>query len=199
MGLKIEYNDGQTPLSEEEMDGLLIDTITTHGELDEFEQMNIEKAIEWTLLKKFKPEYILSEKFVKELHKRMFEEIWAWAGEFRLSEKNIGIKSHLIATTLKQLNDDCLYWLSNKTYSEDEIAIRYKHRIVNIHCFANGNGRHSRLIADVIHKQIFNLDYFSWGSHANLVNAGEQRTKYLKAIREADKQNIQPLIDFANS
>lgn len=199
MGLKIEYNDGQTPLSEEEMDGLLIDTITTHGELDEFEQMNIEKAIEWTLLKKFKPEYILSEKFVKELHKRMFEEVWTWAGEFRLSEKNIGIKSHLIATTLKQLNDDCLYWLSNKTYSEDEIAIRYKHRIVNIHCFANGNGRHSRLIADVIHKQIFNLDYFSWGSHANLVNAGEQRTKYLKAIREADKQNIQPLIDFANS
>lgn len=199
MGLEIEYNDGQTPLSEEEMDGLLIDTITTHGELDEFEQMNIEKAIEWTLSKKFKPEYILSEEFVRELHKRMFKDVWSWAGDFRMSEKNIGIKFHLIGTTLKQLNDDCLFWVNNKTYSEDEIAIRYKHRIVNIHCFANGNGRHSRLIADVIRKQIFNLDYFNWGSHSNLVKTGEQRAKYLEAIRQADKENIQPLIDFAKS
>jgi len=199
MGLEIKYKDGQTPLSEEEMEGLLIDTITTHGELDEFEQMNIEKAIEWTLTKKFKPENILSEEFVRELHKRMFEDVWSWAGDFRMSEKNIGIKSHLIGTTLKQLNDDCLFWVNNKIYNEDEIAIRYKHRIVNIHCFANGNGRHSRLIADVIHKQIFNLDYFNWGSHSNLVKTGEQRTKYIEAIREADKQNIQPLIGFAKS
>lgn len=199
MGLEIEYNDGQTPLSEEEMDGLLIDTITTHGELDEFEQMNIEKAIEWTLSKKFKPEYILSEEFVRELHKRMFKDVWSWAGDFRMSEKNIGIKFHLIGTTLKQLNDDCLFWVNNKTYSEDEIAIRYKHRIVNIHCFANGNGRHSRLIADVIRKQIFNLDYFNWGSHSNLVKTGEQRAKYLEAIRQADNENIQPLIDFSKS
>lgn len=199
MGLKIKYKDGQTPLSEEEMQGLLIDTITTHGELDEFEQQNIEKAIEWTLTRKFKPEYILSEKFVKELHYRMFDDVWQWAGDFRLSEKNIGIKFHLIGISLRQLNDDCLFWIENKTYSEDEITIRYKHRIVNIHCFANGNGRHSRLIADVIHKQIFNKEYFNWSNHANLEKDGEQRANYLKAIREADKDNIQPLIDFAKS
>ena len=199
MGLNVKHKDGQTPLSEEEMDGLLINTITTHGELDEFEQMNIEKAIEWTLTKKFKAEYILSEDFVRELHKRMFNDVWAWAGEFRLSQKNLGIKFHLIGTALKQLNDDCLFWVKNNTYSGEEIAIRYKHRIVNIHCFANGNGRHSRLIADVIHKQIFNRDYFKWGSHSNLVKAGEQRTKYLHAIRKADKGDILPLINFAKS
>jgi Fic-DOC domain mobile mystery protein B len=117
--------------------------------------------------KEVKPEYILSEKFVRELHWRMFNVVWAWAGDFRLSEKNLGIKYHLIGIALKQLNDDCLFWIKNRTYSEDEIAIRYKHRIVNIHCFANGNGRHSRLMADVIHKHIFNLDVFHWGSHAN--------------------------------
>jgi len=199
MGLKIKYKDGQTPLSEEEKEGLLIDTITTHGELDEFEQMNIENAIEWTLTKKFKPEYILSEEFVKELHAKMFNDVWSWAGEFRLSEKNIGIKFHFIGITLKQLNDDCLFWFQNKIYNETEIAIRYKHRIVNIHCFPNGNGRHSRLIADVIHKQIFNKDYFTWGSHADLVKSGEQRANYLKSIREADNGNIKPLIDFAKS
>ncbi len=92
MGLELEYKDGQTPLSEEAQDGLLIDSITTHGELDEFEQMNIQKAMEWSLTRKFKKEYILSERFVKELHKRMLKDVWKWAGEFRLTEKNIGIK-----------------------------------------------------------------------------------------------------------
>lgn len=198
MGLKLEYKDGQTPLTEEEKEGLLIKSITTHGELDEFEQLNIEKAIEWTITKKFKKEYILSEEFVKELHYKMFNDVWAWAGKFRLSEKNLGVKFYIMGTELKSLNGDCLFWTEHKTFSEDEIAIRYKHKIVNIHCFPNGNGRHSRLIADVIISQIFNRNIFTW-SAGNLVNKGEQRTKYLYAIREADKQNIKPLIDFARS
>ncbi|MES2286494.1 MAG: mobile mystery protein B [Bacteroidota bacterium] len=198
MGLDLKYNEGQTPLYEEEMDGLLIKTITTHGELDEFEQMNIEKAIEWTLTKKFKKENIISEDFVKELHKRMFGDVWEWAGKFRISEKNLGIKYHLIGTSLKQLNDDCLFWINNGTFSEDEIAIRYKHQIVNIHCFANGNGRHSRLMADIIINHIFKKHVFTW-NRSNLVKRGAERTNYLKAIREADKTNIQPLIDFAKN
>ncbi|HQQ93176.1 MAG TPA: mobile mystery protein B [Bacteroidia bacterium] len=199
MGLTIQYAEGQTPLSEEEKDGLLIHSVTTHGELNEFEQMNIEKAVEWTLSKTFRPEYILSEDFVRKLHRRMFDEVWSWAGEFRLSEKNLGIPARLIGTTLRQLNDDCLFWVKNKIYSADEIAIRYKHRIVSIHCFSNGNGRHSRLIADVIHKHIFNLNFFNWSDHSNLEQAGEQRTRYLQAIREADRENIQALIEFAKS
>jgi Fic-DOC domain mobile mystery protein B len=198
MGLDLKYNEGQTPLNEEEMEGLLIKTITTHGELDEFEQMNIEKAIEWTLTKKFKMKGIISEDFVKELHKRMFGDVWEWAGRFRMSEKNLGIKYHLIGTSLKQLNDDCMFWINNGTYGEEEIAIRYKHQIVNIHCFANGNGRHSRLMADVIIHHVFKKDVFTW-SGSNLVKTGEERTSYLKAIREADKANIQPLINFAKS
>lgn len=198
MGLELEYKDGQTPLSEEEKEGLLIKTITTHGELDEFEQMNIEKAIEWTLTKKFKKENIISEDFVKALHKKMFNNVWAWAGKFRMSEKNLGVNYHLIGICLKQLNDDCLFWIDKETYSEEEIAIRYKHTIVNIHCFANGNGRHSRLIADIIINHIFNKNVFTW-SRTNLIKKGEERSNYLNAIREADKKNIQPLIAFAKS
>ncbi len=198
MGLELQYEDGQTPLNEEEKEGLLIKTITTHGELDEFEQINIEKAIEWTLSRKFKKENILTEQFVKQLHKKMFDDVWAWAGKFRTSEKNLGIKHHLIGTSLKQLNDDCLFWINNKTYSEEEIAIRYKHQIVNIHCFANGNGRHSRLMADIIMSHIFKKPVFSW-SRANLVKKGEERSSYLNAIRQADKGNLQSLIQFAKS
>jgi fido (protein-threonine AMPylation protein) len=95
MGLEISYIDGQTPLSEEEKDGLKIPSITTREELDEFEQLNIEKAIQWTCGKKIKAEELLSEKFVKDLHKRMYGDVWKWAGSFRNSEKNLGIKSFL--------------------------------------------------------------------------------------------------------
>jgi Fic-DOC domain mobile mystery protein B len=198
MGLKIEYDEGQTPLDEDEKEELLIKSITTRGELDEFEQYNIEKAIEWTLGKKWKPEYILSEDFVKELHKRMFKEVWSWAGEFRKTNKNIGVDKYQIGVSLKQLLDDGLYWLKNKTYSDEEFAIRFKHRIVKIHCFPNGNGRHSRLIADIIISQIFGKPVFTWSS-INLNKKGEARSNYLTSIKLADIGDIKPLIIFAKT
>jgi len=198
MGLNIEYIDGQTPLNEEEQNGLLIPSITTREELDEFEQLNIEKAIQWTFGKKWKAEQLFSEKFVKDLHKRMYGEVWKWAGAFRESEKNLGIKSYLIPTELKVLLDDAIFWVQNDTYSPDELAIRFKHRLVSIHCFSNGNGRHSRLMADLIMEKLFNATFFSWGS-SNLVKATETRKAYIKAVKMADKQDLQPLIVFAKS
>lgn len=198
MGLKIEYIDGQTALSEEEMEGLKISSITTRGELDEFEQLNIEKAIEWTFRLKLKPEQLFTEKFVRDLHHKMYNDVWKWAGNFRNSEKNIGIKSYRIGMELKQLLDDALYWFQNNTYSKEEMAIRFKHRIVSIHCFPNGNGRHSRLIADIIMSKLYDDNYFSWGK-GNLIKANETRENYIKALREADNQNYQPLIAFAKS
>jgi Fic-DOC domain mobile mystery protein B len=198
MGLKIDYIDGQTALSEEEMEGLKISSITTRGELDEFEQLNIEKAIEWTFRLKLKPEQLFTEKFIRDLHKKMYNDVWKWAGNFRNSEKNIGIKSYRIGMELKQLLDDALYWFQNNTYAKDEIAIRFKHRIVSIHCFPNGNGRHSRLIADLIMSKLYNDNYFSWGN-GSLIKANKTRENYIKALKEADNQNYQPLIAFAKS
>jgi Fic-DOC domain mobile mystery protein B len=198
MGLKINYIEGQTPLSEEEQEGLKIPSIITREELDEFEQLNIEKAIQWTLGKKLKAEQLFSEKFVKDLHKRMYGDVWKWAGIFRISEKNIGIKSYLIGVELKQLLDDAVYWTQNKTYNSQEIAIRFKHRLVSIHCFANGNGRHSRLMADLIMEKLYGEKIFSWGS-ANLVKATEARIEYIKAVKKADQQDLLPLIVFAKS
>jgi Fic-DOC domain mobile mystery protein B len=198
MGLNSDYIDGQTPLNEEEQNGLLIPSITTREELDEFEQLNIEKAIQWTFGKKWKAEQLFSEKFVKDLHKRMYGEVWKWAGAFRESEKNLGIKSYLIPAELKVLLDDAIFWVQNDTYSPDELAIRFKHRLVSIHCFSNGNGRHSRLMADLIMEKLFNATFFSWGS-SNLVKATETRKAYIKAVKMADKQDLQPLIVFAKS
>ena len=198
MGLKLDYIDGQTPLDEEEKEGLLISTVSTHGELNEYEQQNIEKAIEWTLGRKFKVEKIITEGFVCELHYKMFGDVWKWAGEFRRTNKNLGCDWKQVSIQLKKLHDDCRYWLENKAYSEEESAIRYKHRIVSIHCFSNGNGRHSRLMGDVIINHIFGKKVFTWGG-TSLNRKGEARNKYLKAVKQADNGELKLLIEFART
>ncbi len=198
MGLEIKYLDGQTPLNEEELDGLKIRSITTREELDEFEQFNIEKAIQWTFGKKIQAKDILSEKFIKDLHKRMYGEVWRWAGSFRTTEKNLGIKSYLIPVQLKQLLDDVMYWYENQIYSPDEVAVRFKHQLVSIHCFANGNGRHSRLMADLIMEKLYKEPFLTWGG-SSLVKSNEKRKEYINAIKLADHQDISQLIMFAKS
>ena len=196
MGLEIEYVDGQTPLDEDEKVGLLIGTITTRGELDQFEQLNIEKAIAWSIHRNFNKNSLFTEDFVKILHKRMFGEVWGWAGRYRKSNKNIGVDWTKIGVELKLLLDDTVYWIEHKTFQPDEIAIRFKHRLVKIHCFSNGNGRHSRMMADIIIESVFDREVFSW-KQSNMVRPDETRREYISAIREADDGNIGPLIQFA--
>jgi len=196
MGINLTYTDGQTPLDEDEIEGLKIKSITTQRELNEFEQLNIEKAVEWTIHSNLKPKRILSEKFIKELHKKMYNDVWKWAGEFRKSDKNIGINWLQISVELKNLINDTLYWIENSSYSSAEISIRFKHRIVAIHCFPNGNGRHSRMMADIIMEFIFGRELFSWHK-SNMVKADETRKKYIESLKEADNGNINPLLKFA--
>lgn len=198
MGLTIHYIDGQTPLDEEEKDGLLIPTISTRGELDEFEQQNIEQAVQWTIGRSFKPELIFTENFIRRVHTRMYADVWAWAGEFRKTNKNMGVDKWQISSNLACLLDDAKCWLENNSYPPDEMAIRFKHRLVSIHCFPNGNGRHSRLMADIIIEKIFKLPVFSWGA-ASLSSEGNTRKAYLTAIKTADKGDYSLLLAFARS
>lgn len=200
MGLNLDYVEGQTTLEDEEKDGLLIPHITTRSELDEAEQRNIEEAILWlhNRRKRFTVHELLTEEFIRELHLRMFSGVCKWAGVFRKSEKNIGVRSYLIGTTLRELLQDCVYWITNSTYDCEEVAIRFKHRIVLIHCFANGNGRHSRLIADVIIEKIFMREAFTWGAE-NLIHAGTIRAEYLRALQMADRNDYEGLIKFSRS
>ncbi len=198
MGLTPEYIEGQTPLDDDEQEGLLITTITTRGELDEFEQLNIEEAIIWSLRRSFKLEDVFTESLIKTLHIKMYGNVWQWAGEFRKSNKNIGVDKFEISVELNKLLNDTIYWIENKVFEPDEIAIRFKHRLVSIHCFPNGNGRHSRLIADIIIEKIFKLKVFSWGAN-NLTHASEARKKYIHALRAADRGNYKTLLQFARS
>lgn len=198
MGLESEYGEGQTPLDEEEREGLLIPTIATRGELDEFEQQNIEKALQWTLGRSFKPVNVFTEEFVQTVHKRMYSDVWAWAGEFRKTDKNIGIDKWQIPTALRHLLDDVKYWHENEIYPPDEIALRFKHRLVSIHCFANGNDRHSRLMADIVIEKIYKLPVFTWGA-AGISNSYDARAAYLHAVKAADMGDYSLLMAFARS
>lgn len=198
MGLNLQYHAGQTPIDEEEKDELLLTTISTRGELDEVEQSNIANAIEWSIKRKFSQDKILSPGFLRELHQRMFSEVWEWAGKYRKTNKNLGVDKFTIEQELIKLLDDGKFWIEHKIYPSDEIAIRLKYRMVSIHPFPNGNGRHSRIYADIFISHIFNLPVFSWGGR-NLNYEGENRLRYLRALYQADQGNIQALIQFARS
>ncbi|MDL5047710.1 mobile mystery protein B [Oscillatoria amoena NRMC-F 0135] len=183
MGLDFDWADGQTPLDEEEKEGLLIPTITTRGELDEFEQRNIEKAIQWSLMRRVSKEEILTEKFVKLVHEKMYDGVWAWAGEFRKANKNIGVDWRQVSAMPHVLLGDCRYWIDHDSYPPDEIAVLFKHRLVSIHCFSNGNGRHSRMMGDLLVEKIFNQPVFTWGAQIDLIKSGDTGRKIMKIIQ----------------
>ncbi len=190
----IEEDDASTPLTEEEREELIPSYITLRSELNEAEQRNILDGEEWAFSRK---RNVLSEHFLKELHKKMLGKVWKWAGKPRLSERNIGVDVYRISTDLRQLINDCQYWIDNKTYEPDEITARFSHRLVQIHPFPNGNGRHSRTAADLL---LVNLgrERFSWGRE-NLVNANKTRQKYIDALHAADNHDYAPLFAFVRS
>ena len=189
-----EEPDDATPLTPDERTGLIPSDITYRRELNRAEQENIARAQDWALSRR---RDVLTERFVKDLHGRMFGDVWRWAGDFRTSERNIGIAYYKIPMELRELLADAAAWIEHKAYSPDEITVRFHHRLVRIHPFPNGNGRHSRLMADLLVMQL-DRERFTWGS-VNLQDAGEVRRRYIDALKAADNHDIGPLLAFARS
>ena len=194
--IELNYPEGASPIDTIEIEGLLLTHITTRAELDRWEQDNINEALAW--VEQHKPTDILNESFMKLLHNKMFCNVWKWAGKFRQCEKNIGVSWYKIPVELKQLCDDVKYWIENKTFSDDEIAARFHHRLVSIHLFPNGNGRHARLVADILLENILNKPFFTWGN-ANLVKSGDDRKRYIESLIVADRGDYGQLMDFVRS
>jgi Fic-DOC domain mobile mystery protein B len=189
-----EQDDASTLLAAEEKDGLIPSYITLRGELNEAEQANILEAEGWAFTRK---RDVLSDSFLNNLHKRMFGHVWRWAGIYRRTGKNIGVAPYLIPQDLAQLLGDCRYWIDHSTYEPDEIAAQFHHRLVWIHLYPNGNGRHARLAADLLLVSMGKAR-FSWGS-ASLTDPGETRKCYVAALQQADNHNIDPLLEFVRS
>lgn len=193
--LFIDDDDANTPLTDEEREQLIPAYITLRHELNEAEQINIGQALRWATARKKRD--VLDQNFLRQLHKRMFGDVWRWAGQYRTSARNIGVDAYRITMDVHQAIDDACYWIEHKTYPPDEIAVRFSHRLVAIHPFPNGNGRVSRLIGDLLAQQLVQ-EPFTWG-RANLVDVGETRARYIEALRAADNHDIKPLLLFARS
>jgi Fic-DOC domain mobile mystery protein B len=128
----------------------------------------------------------------------MFGQVWKWAGTYRQSNKNIGSDWPHVPTEVRKLCDDARYWLERETYPWSELGARLHHRLVSIHPFPNGNGRHARLFVDVLmHSKRQPL--LSWGAGTDLARQGDARTRYIAALREADERRFAALIEFVSS
>jgi Fic-DOC domain mobile mystery protein B len=187
-------DEANTPLTAEEREGLIPSYITLRHELNEAEQINIGAALRWANSRK---RDVLDRNSLNELHRRMFEDVWRWAGHYRTTARNIGVEPYRIPVDVQQTIDDARYWVEHATYSPDEIAVRYSHRLVAIHPYPNGNGRFSRLVGDLLVSQL-GQSVFTWG-RLDLVTAGETRARYIAALRAADEHDIGPLLTFARS
>lgn len=194
---KMDYPEGATPLDPDELEGLKFKHVTTRGQLDHLEQANIQNGLRW--LSRRKNADILNEVFIRQLHKNLFGEVWTWAGTFRTTEKNIGIDPHQVTVQLRMLLDDARYWIENNTYSPIETAVRFHHKLVYIHLFSNGNGRHARIMADAVLTKVLKLEPIDWANGYDLQAMNERRRTYIQAWQEADKGNYQPLLGFVGA
>ncbi|MCK4548597.1 MAG: mobile mystery protein B [Candidatus Krumholzibacteria bacterium] len=191
--MEFKFPEGGTPLDPDEIEGLLIPTISTRYELDTFEFENNRRASEW--VDTIRTSDILVEPFIRKLHKKMFGDVWRWAGKYRTSNKSIGVFWEMIPEEIGVLLGNVHFWVKERSIPDDEIGARFHHRLVSIHPFSNGNGRHGRLMTDLLMEKILKTDKFSWGD-ANLSQEGDMRARYIEALIEADNLNFVPLIEF---
>lgn len=189
-----EHDSSATPLTPEEMRDLIPPHIAYRRELNAAEQENIIRGQEWALSRR---RDLLNEKFIRNLHRHMLGDVWRWAGKFRTSERNLGIHYWEIPIALRELLEDARVWMACQTYSPDEIGVRCHHRLVQIHPFPNGNGRHSRLIADLLLMQMGH-ERFSWGQ-VSLRDPSESRKIYIESLQAADRLDISRLLAFARA
>ena len=192
-----DYPEGTTPLYPDELAGLRFKHVSTRGELDQLEQAGITDGIKW--LAKQKTPDVLSEAFVSELHRRLFGSVWKWAGTFRRTERNIGVDPIQVAVQLRQLLDDAKHWVEHETYEPKELAARFHHKLVSIHPFPNGNGRHARIMADAILTKLLDEPAIDWAGNYRLEAMNERRNEYIAALRAADGYEFSPLLKFVGA
>ena len=188
--------EGATPLDPDETESLIPDHLSTRAELNAWEQVNIANAVDW-LRRRQKSDSVLNMVFLRDLHRQMFSDTWHWAGKFRWTLKTIGVLPEAIAEQIRTLIADARFWIEHDSYPVDEIAMRFHHRLVFIHPFPNGNGRHARLITDALLREL-NANSFTWGS-SSIDDRGVVRDKYIHALRSADSGDYAPLRAFVRS
>ena len=191
---------GATPLTEAERHGLLLPALT-RAELNRAEAANISDAMSWLFLsrRRLRPELVTDEEWLKRLHRRMYGQVWAWAGQYRTADRNLGVPYWQVRVDIRGILGDVRAWLADPAesrYGDDECAIRFGYRLVVVHPFPNGNGRWSRLASDALIVALGGTR-FRWGA-ASLTEPGRLRREYITALQTADSRgDLAPLLAFA--
>lgn len=191
-----------TPLTAAERQGLLVPALT-RAELNRVEAENITKAMSWLFLsrRRIRPGSVTDEDWLKGLHRRMYGEVWTWAGRYRTTDRNLGVPYWQLRVDMRNVLGDVRAWLADTSasrYGPDECAIRFGYRLVVIHPFPNGNGRWSRLASDALVVALGG-SRFTWGG-ASLTTRGTVRRTYIAALQAADTRgDLRPLMAFARS
>ncbi|MBT3984304.1 MAG: mobile mystery protein B [Bacteriovoracaceae bacterium] len=180
------YNrDGQTPVDESIRKDLIPDHINDMTELYESEIENIALGIEWAkTTKKNHRDYFTW----LEVHKHMFNDVWKFAGNTRKVELNNPdfLMPYEILPQLKDLQENLIFWLENKTFDDRELMARVHERLLTIHPFKDGNGRWARLLVNMIcEKQ--NIEVPSWGKE--IKEDDKRRSIYISAVKKARKDD----------
>jgi Fic-DOC domain mobile mystery protein B len=189
-----------TPLDPDEVEGLRLSWVASRADLNSAEGQNIADALSWASRRRFTTEDVLEDRFLRDLHRRMFGDVWRWAGAYRRTEKNIGVDPLQISVAVRSLVDDARCWIADRTVSAwtiDEVGVRFHQRLTWIHPFPNGNGRHGRLATDLL-VTAMGTTAFTWGRE-NLDNPGEIRSRYISALGAADAHDFAPLLEFGRS
>lgn len=191
--IDVVYPDGATPLDPNELNGLKFKHVTTQNQLNELEQANIQLGLRWLARQKTD---VLTDKFAIILHQKLFGDVWDWAGHFRRTGKTIGIDAIYIPVELRALMDNARHWADHHVYPPSEAAIRLHHRLVQIHPFPNGNGRHARIMADAVIDRIYKAKPIDWAGGHDLQRMNDRRAAYIAALKAADRGDFGPLLLF---
>ena len=186
--------DGHTELDWDERQRLIPSYIATRGDLNEAEERNISRAL---LGRQPPTDALLDDAYLRDMHRDMFGDVWEWAGRYRVRDTNIGVPFETISGSVRSLVLDARTWVETETYEPDELAIRFHHRLVAIHPFPNGNGRHGRIVADLLVVGL-GAARFSWGAMLD-VGTDHLRAAYVDVLQAADLGRMHDLMVFARS
>ncbi len=189
---------GQTPLEPEDVRGLVPSWIATRADLDRAESENILRGLRWATRPQRTVVQILDEAFLQHLHRRLFGDVWRWAGTYRIRDTNRGVPHWSIRVEMAPLLRDDAWWIAESDMDDDEAAVRFHHRLVVVHPFPNGNGRHSRIAADLL-VEALGAPRFTWGGGVPLADPRDERRRYVAALQAADAGDVRELMAFARA
>lgn len=185
--------DGHTLVPDDELEHLKLSYIRTRGELNAAEQAGIARV--YASRRRPTLDRLLDDLYLRRLHRRMYDQVWDWAGRYRLVDTNIGIDPPQIPAAVRDLVAGAKMWFDGGDPSVE--AVRLYHRLVFIHPFVNGNGRFSRLAAHFAGRAL-DIEPFTWGASLGL-DTTTLRRRHLEALWAADAGDLDPLIVFSRS